>query len=217
MIWRLQWLSNDFQMTFKQFSNDFQTIFKWLSNDFQMTFKRFSNDFQAVRGVAGTSVHLSCTAVAGSPKPRWYFGILVLWYFGILPLWYFGFMVLPFLLSFNWFNLSAVTFHFHFHFPFCQMHCMLFISSSIQWKREGVPRGEGGNMVISTLNRCIFIIFTIILFVIITTLFIINIIIIIINMVISTLNRSSSSISLICSVLCHFHYHPCFSLCPWYL
>ena len=58
-----------------------------------MTFKRFSNDFQAVRGVAGTSVHLSCTAVAGSPKPRWYFGILVLWYFGILPLWYFGFMV----------------------------------------------------------------------------------------------------------------------------
>ena len=80
-----------------------------------MTFKRFSNDFQAVRGVAGTSVHLSCTAVAGSPKPRWvplwyfglsfygvlvfgilvlwYLGIFVLWYFGILPLWYFGFMV----------------------------------------------------------------------------------------------------------------------------
>ena len=55
-----------------------------------MTFKRFSNDFQAVRGVAGTSVHLSCTAVAGSPKPRWvplwYLGILVLWYFGILPI-----------------------------------------------------------------------------------------------------------------------------------
>jgi len=48
---------------------------------------------EAVRGVAGTSVRLSCTAVAGSPKP------------------------------------------------------------SIQWKREGVARGEGGNMVISTLNR----------------------------------------------------------------